>query len=76
VDIMNSGAGRNALITVGIVALVVGAIWVGQGLNVIPGSFMTGDLKWFVIGLIVAVVGIVLVVVGLRRPKGRRGSSS
>lgn len=72
---MKSGVGRNALITVGVVAVVVGAIWVGQGLNLIPGSFMTGDTKWFVIGLIVAIVGIALVVIGFRRPKsGRSGS--
>ncbi|MBW4031338.1 MAG: hypothetical protein HIU88_01585 [Acidobacteria bacterium] len=60
------------MITVGVIALVVGGIWVGQGLNLIPGSFMTGDTKWFVIGLIVAVVGILLVVLGLRRPKSSR----
>ncbi len=69
---MRSGIGRNALITVGVVALLVGAIWVGQGLGLIPGSFMTGDTKWFVIGLIVAIIGIVLVVIGIRRPKSDR----
>ncbi len=69
---MKSRVSRNTLITVGVIALVVGGIWVGQGLNLIPGSFMTGDTKWFVIGLIVAVVGILLVVLGLRRPKSSR----
>ena len=70
--VVKSRVSRNTLITVGVIALVVGGIWVGQGLNLIPGSFMTGDTKWFVIGLIVAVVGILLVVLGLRRPKGSR----
>jgi len=69
---MNSRTGRTTLTTVGVIAVVVGAIWVGQGLGLIPGSFMTGDTKWFVIGLIVAAVGIVLAVLGLRRPKGGR----
>lgn len=69
---MKSRVSRNTLITVGVIALVVGGIWVGQGLNLIPGSFMTGDTKWFVIGLIVAVVGVLLVVLGLRRPKSSR----
>jgi hypothetical protein len=72
VGVVKSRVSRNTLITVGVIAVVVGGIWVGQGLNLIPGSFMTGDTKWFVIGLIVAVVGILLVVLGLRRPKGSR----
>ena len=70
--VVKSRVSRNTLITVGVIALVVGGIWVGQGLNLIPGSFMTGDTKWFVIGLIVAVVGVLLVVLGLRRPKSSR----
>jgi hypothetical protein len=60
---------RSVLITLGVVAIVIGAIWTGQGMGLIPGSFMTGDTKWLIIGLIVAVVGVVLLVLGLRRPK-------
>jgi hypothetical protein len=30
---------------------------------------MTGDRFWFYVGLVVAFVGIVLLLVGLRRPK-------
>ncbi|MDQ1571131.1 MAG: hypothetical protein QOF79_1805, partial [Actinomycetota bacterium] len=41
----------------------------GQGINLIPGSSMTGNRMWLYIGLILAVVGIVLVVLGIRRPK-------
>lgn len=54
-------------VVLGGVALLIGAVWIGQGLNLIPGSFMTGNRMWFYIGLIVAVVGLVLVVLGLRR---------
>ncbi len=60
---------RSTLIIIGVVAIVVGAIWTGQGMGLIPGSFMTGDTKWLIIGLIVAVVGVVLLVLGLRRAK-------
>ena len=60
---------RIALIIVGAIALLTGAVWVGQGLNLIPGSVMSGDRTWFNIGLIVGLIGIVLLLLGLRRPR-------
>ncbi len=64
---MNSRTWRIALIAVGVVALVMGGIFAGQAVNLIPGSFMTGNRIWLPIGLLLAVVGIVLLVLGLRR---------
>jgi hypothetical protein len=64
-----SRAVRTVMIVIGVVALLVGIVWGGQGLGVIPGSFMTGDRTWFYIGLGVAFVGLVLLLIGLRRPK-------
>ena len=63
---------RSVLIVIGVVATLVGLVFAGQGLNLIPGSFMTGDRTWLVIGLIVALVGVVLVLVGTNRrtPRG------
>ncbi|WBM80647.1 hypothetical protein KIV56_04365 [Cryobacterium breve] len=58
-----------ALITVGVIALILGGVWAGQGMNLIPGSFMTGDRMWFSIGLILAIVGIILIMLGLRGPR-------
>jgi hypothetical protein len=54
--------------TVGVIALIIGGVFAGQGMNLIPGSFMTGSRMWLAIGLIIAVVGIMLIVLGLRRP--------
>ena len=65
---MKNRTGRIVLIIVGVIALVIGVVFAGQGSNLIPGSSMTGDRVWLYIGLILAVVGIVLVVLGLRRP--------
>lgn len=65
---MNSRGARVVLVVIGLIALVVGGVWVGQGLNLIPGSFMTGNRMWLYIGLVVGVVGIILIVLGLRRP--------
>jgi hypothetical protein len=58
---------RTVLTAVGVLAILVGLLWVGQGLNLIPGSFMTGDPKWFVIGAIVAIVGVLLILAGRGR---------
>jgi hypothetical protein len=68
---MNSIGGRTALIVIGAIVLIVGAIFAGQGANLIPGSSMTGDRTWLYVGLIMAVVGIILLVVGVRRGGAR-----
>lgn len=71
---VNSSVGRTALIAIGLIAVIIGGVFAGQGMNLIPGSFMTGNRMWLSIGLIVAGVGIILVVLGLRRPKTGRPS--
>lgn len=71
---MTSRIGRATLITVGVIALILGGVWAGQGLNLIPGSFMTGSRMWLSIGLILAIVGVILIVLGLRRPGQGRTS--
>jgi hypothetical protein len=63
---VSSRPARIALVVVGAFAGVVGGVWIGQGLNLIPGSFMTGNRMWFYIGLLVVALGIILVVLGLR----------
>ena len=45
---------------VGALLVVFGTIWLLQGLNVLPGSFMTGQIRWAVRGGIAAVAGIAL----------------
>lgn len=50
--------------------LVIGIIWILQGINVLPGSFMTGDIKWAVFGAILAAAGGALVY-WLNRPSSK-----
>lgn len=66
---MRSRLTRTLLIVAGGVAVLIGLIWMGQGANLIPGSFMTGDRNWLGIGIFVAAAGVVALVFGLRRPK-------
>ena len=40
--------------------LVFGVIWFLQGINKLPGSFMTGQIEWAVYGGIAVVAGIAL----------------
>lgn len=43
-----------------ILLMITGVIWFLQGINILPGSFMTGQIQWAVYGGIAFVVGIVL----------------
>lgn len=40
--------------------VVIGVIWILQGLNILPGSFMTGDIKWTVFGVGLFALGAAL----------------
>jgi hypothetical protein len=62
-----SPAARTVVRVVGVVALVVGAVWVGQGLGYLPGSFMTGVRFWFWVGLACVLGGLGLLLFSRRR---------
>jgi len=47
---------------VGILALAVGILWTLQGLNVVGGSFMSGNSTYIVVGAIVGLVGLGLII--------------
>ena len=61
---------RTLSLVLGLLAMIAGAVWILQGSRVLPGSFMTGQLIWLVIGIIVAIVGLALAYNGIRRPAG------
>lgn len=58
-------------IVVGVLLILLGALWGLQGLGVVGGSAMSGTTLWAVVGPIVAVVGVILLVTGLRVPSRR-----
>jgi hypothetical protein len=52
---------------VGAVLLILGAVWILQGLNFLPGSFMTGHIQWAIYGAILVILGVLLIVWTRRR---------
>ena len=42
---------------VGVICVLLGLVWIGQGTNILPGSIMSGQSMWTIIGLVVLVVG-------------------
>ena len=59
-------------LTGGLLAVVLGTLWTLQGLDLLGGSVMSGVTIWAIIGPIVAVAGLALIVIGVRK----RGSST
>jgi len=56
---------RTAGLIVGALCVLMGLVWVFQGINVLPGSFMTGDINWSYRGGVLAAAGVVLLAVSL-----------
>lgn len=58
---------RIALNAVAVLALLVGCVWFLQGINVLPGSFMTGQTKWAIYGALLVLAALVVLVFANRR---------
>ena len=58
---------RIALYVIAALCLLMGGVWFLQGVNVLPGSFMTGQTKWAVYGGLLFVAGIGLLLAARRR---------
>jgi hypothetical protein len=59
-----------ALNILGVLLVLAGSIWFLQGINVLPGSFMSGQSQWAVRGGIAALAGVgMLLWANWRRPR-------
>ena len=52
---------------IGIVILLAGGTFFLQGINILPGSFMTGDPQWAINGGVMTVVALALLFWAHRR---------
>lgn len=59
---------RTAFVILGVIALLLGAVWTLQGAGILMGSFMSGSPLWLGIGIVLVVVGLVLATFGARSP--------
>jgi hypothetical protein len=58
---------RTFLNVIGILLILAGGTFFLQGLNVLPGSYMTGDPKWAIIGGLMVVMALGLIFSANRR---------
>ena len=52
---------------VAVLLILGGVVWFLQGINVLPGSFMTGQPQWALYGGISILVGIIMLILAKRR---------
>ena len=56
-------------VVIGVLLVVVGIVWILQGVGTLHGSFMTDQAIWAVIGAVAVLFGIALLV-GAARTRG------
>ena len=53
---------RWVLTILGVLIVLAGAVWILQGINILPGSYMSGQPQWAINGTIADVIGLALIV--------------
>jgi hypothetical protein len=60
-----------ALVPIGIILMSFGSIWFLQGINILPGSFMTGSSFWAISGGVTDIIGLALIVIGAKSARAK-----
>jgi hypothetical protein len=63
---------RWVLLIVGVLLVLAGAVWALQGAGILPGSVMSGQGFWLGAGIVAVLIGIGLIIAGLRMRPVRR----
>jgi len=61
---------RGTLIIIGALVVLTGVVWILQGINVLPGSFMTGQISWAYAGIVAAMIGGGVLWIAVHPPGG------
>ena len=65
---------RTLFVGLGIVAILIGAVWTLQGMDILMGSFMSGSTLWLGIGIVLVIVGAALAAFGASSSRARQPS--
>jgi hypothetical protein len=55
---------KTLLLTLGVLALLVGLLWIGQGTGTVnwpQSSFMIRQVEWAYFGIVLAILGLILI---------------
>lgn len=52
---------------IGFILILIGGVWFLQGINLLPGSFMTGQIQWAIYGGLAVIIGILFLLFANRR---------
>jgi hypothetical protein len=58
---------KTLLTVIGVLFILTGFVWILQGINVLPGSFMTGQIEWAYAGVVMGLAGAGLIILARRR---------
>ena len=64
---------RLTLNVFGTLLALVGVVWILQGIDVLPGSFMTGKFEWAIYGAVALAAGVVMLWAA-RRKRNQSGN--
>jgi hypothetical protein len=60
---------------VGVLLALAGSVWFLQGINILPGSYMTGQIRWAIYGGLAILIGVgLLVFANRRKPNGDKNA--
>ena len=51
---------KNLYYILAVVFTLAGVVWFLQGINFLPGSFMTGQVRWSYYGVMAVIVGVAM----------------
>lgn len=64
---------RPAIMLIGVVVAFFGLVWLMQGIDILPGSFMTGSQFWAKVGGMTLLIGVAIAASSFRLRKKHDG---
>jgi len=63
---------RKVLNIIGTLLIFLGTVWFLQGINLMPGSFMSGQVQWAIYGGVAVAAGLLLLLAARRLNSGQK----